>query len=151
MRCDLSRKGSENQSIDFGDGTVAKVSFGQKRSFIRVSSGFRTTDLGGRDLSERSPSTPSKANRSCHRQTVVLLPAGRRHDRVGAEPSGRQQHDARPPNVLLRHVPTRRDGFELRSFSCRDREGDARSHLPTPPLVPACGTPKRTLLYGSHH
>ena len=59
---------------------------------------------GGRVLSRSSPSTPACMKRSCQRQTVDLaLPAARMIARR-ADPIGGQQHDPRPPDMLLRAV-----------------------------------------------
>ncbi len=69
---------------------------------------------GGRVLSDRSPSTPASAKRSCQRQTVVfdLPPLGHSwnalpgngccHDPMCPDAIGAQQYDPRTPGMLLR-------------------------------------------------
>jgi hypothetical protein len=63
-----------------------------------------------RVLSRAKPVTPSARNRSCHRQTEVLLVPDRRVSYHGAAAIGSQQNDLRPPNVFLRAIAVRHDG-----------------------------------------
>src|ERR1700733_3343269 len=58
----------------------------------------------GRVLSRQSPVTPSSPNRSCQPPDHRLGLAGGAHDVGSAMTIGRQKHNLRPPNVLLRAV-----------------------------------------------
>src|SRR5207245_10743674 len=58
----------------------------------------------GRVLSRVSPATPSCMKRSCQRQTTVLPLPTARITAVVALAVGSQNHDLRPPYVLLRTV-----------------------------------------------
>jgi hypothetical protein len=110
----------------------------------------------GRVLSRRSPSTPSAANRSCQRQTQVLGLAGLAHDRVRADALGAEQHDLRPPNVLLRRVAVFDQSVEPIKVGGRDRNGNAGSHAtdshaPSPPRIPHRDSNVRRDPLASHH
>jgi hypothetical protein len=51
-------------------------------------------------------------NRACQRQILGLPLPVLPLDRHGAEPVGAQQHNPRPPHVLLRTVPRSDHGFQ---------------------------------------
>ena len=54
--------------------------------------------------------------------------AGLAHDGVCADPLGAQQHDLRPPNVLLRRVPVLNESVQPIKAGLGDGEGNASSH-----------------------
>ena len=54
--------------------------------------------------------------------------AGLAHDRVRAEASGAEQHDLRPPDVLLGRVAVLDQGAEPIDVGGRDGNGNAGSH-----------------------
>jgi hypothetical protein len=104
---------------------------GSSRVRATIRSATEGSSLGmreGRVLSRRSPSTPSAANRSCQRQTQVLdLPVSRMIAFVPM-PSAAQQHDLRPPNVLLRRVAVLDQSAKPIKVGGRDGNANAGSH-----------------------
>src|SRR5580692_5925345 len=74
----------------------------------------------GRVLSRSRPSNPSSKKRSCQRQTQVLDLAVRRIILFVPTPSGNQQHDFSPPDVLLRRVAVLNDGLEPTNIGGRN-------------------------------
>ena len=98
----------------------------------------------GRVLSRKSPSTPSCMNRSCQRQTAVLLTSASRMISRGARAVDGQQHDPRTPDVLLRAVPIRYRLAQAAAVGGGYVYDDAGAH-PTDshPLKPQ-GIPPRT-------
>ena len=67
--------------------------------------------------------------------------AGLAHDRVRADASGAEQHDLRPPNVLLGRVAVLNQSAEPIELGGRDGNGNpsahaADSHAPSPPGIP---------------
>jgi hypothetical protein len=57
--------------------------------------------------------------------------AGLSHDRVRPDPLGAEQHDLRPPHVLLRGVAVLDQSSEPIDIGGRDGKGNAGSHLQT--------------------
>ena len=78
----------------------------------------------------RRPSKPSRAKRSCQRQTQVLDLGRLAHDRARAQALDRQEHDLRPPDVLLRRVSVFNESVKPIEIGGRDGKRNAGSHPP---------------------
>ncbi len=81
------------------------------RASISAPSGARRP---GRVLSRNRPATPSVMNRSCQRQTAVLLVPLPRIISAVPKPSAVKQDYPRPPDMLLRTVPIRHNCLKSR-------------------------------------
>src|SRR6516162_8068845 len=96
--------------------------------------------FGDRGIELRNPRAPrlvaQKALEAFRRETLLPAPhaslglAGLAHDRVRAGAFGAQQHDPRPPDVLLRSVAIFDQILKPPPVGESDREGNAGSHAP---------------------
>ena len=102
-------------------------------------------------LSLRRPSTPSDMNRSCQRQTAVLLTPAVRMIVAVPSPSGRRQHNPGAPDVLLGVVAVIDDRLQALAISRAQIDGDASTHPADSHDAKAMGIPTRTLTSASIH
>lgn len=70
-----------------------------------------------------------------------LALAGLAHDRVRAEPGSRGEHDRSAPDVFLRAVTVRHDGFEPGAVRRGYVDDDPRAHAPDSHTITATGIP----------
>jgi hypothetical protein len=77
--------------------------------------------------------------------------AGLAHDGVRPDALGAQQHDLRPPYVLLRRVPVFDDSAEPIKVGLCDGERDAGSHAADSHAASASGIPSGIQMSGANH
>ena len=73
------------------------------------------------------------------------------HDRDRAEPVGRGEHDRGAPDVLLRAVAVRHDGFQPVAVRGGHVDDDPGAHRPDSHAITATGIPCRTFPSPSDH
>jgi hypothetical protein len=109
---------------------------------------------GGRVLSRSRPSTPACMNLSCQRQTAALAtPAWRMICAVPcrAVAIGRQQHDSRAPDMLLRAVAVADNGKQALAVAGSSMQADPSAQGGDPHAAPDLGNPFRPLPSGFIH
>ena len=70
---------------------------------------------------------------------------------IRADAIGGQQHDPRPPNVLLRRVAVLNQGFEPTNIGGRNGERFSSAHRSDSHDAPALGIPRGIQMSGSIH